>query len=159
MSLYLDANIFYHRYCPIEYAEEVDWLFDQLQPNFPGVSSEWSIPEMFRAFKKQVNLETISADEADYALNFFLTDIGQLTQAGILQFIPVKSSFLMESREQIFGRNLYAADTLHAITCQFTNAKAFITFDSDFKGNLGGIPIINPNQEDYHQKVLSFLQQ
>jgi hypothetical protein len=30
--------------------------------------------------------------------------------------------------------------------------------DSDFKGNIREIPIINPNEESFHQKILSLLE-
>ena len=74
-----------------------------------------------------------------------------------MQLIPVKIAFLMETREQIFSKNLYAADALYAITSVVTQCVAFLTFDSDFKGDIQEIPIINL-QENFRQKITSLLQ-
>ena len=69
-----------------------------------------------------------------------------------MQLIPVKIAFLMETREQIFSKNLYAADALHAITSVATQCVAFLTFDSDFKGDIQEIPIIKSLGEIFDKK-------
>jgi len=53
MPIYIDTNVFYNAYCPNEERFAADWLLKQLIPEFPGITSEWTIAEMFRALKKQ----------------------------------------------------------------------------------------------------------
>ena len=153
MTLYLDTNVFYHAYCPIEDASIVDWLFSQVHTDFPAITSEWCLIEMFRAFKKQVNLGTIAEKDAELALDYFLSDIGEMAKKKILVIVPVTFTHIIASRELIFASNLYAADALHAITAQRLKTKAFITFDSDFKANLGTMPIFNPSSKEFKSAI------
>ena len=157
MSLYLDTNVFYNAYCPIEDASPVDWLFSQLHLDFPAITSEWFLIEMFRAIKKQVNLESIAKKDAEITLDYFLSDVGEMVKNKVLILIPVSQTLIIASRELIFTYNLYAADALHAITALKLETKAFITFDSDFKAPLGNIPILNPSTNNFKSEIAKFL--
>ncbi len=152
MSIYLDTNIFYNAYSPIEDRITADWLLNQLSSNFPGVTSEWTIAEMFRAFKKQVNLKRIENSDAQVAIDLFLSDIGEDAQKKKIYMIPVKSSYIMAARPLIFNENLYAADAIHTITALKAKVDAFITYDSDFK-KLKKIPIINPKKDNFQNSI------
>ncbi|MBD3192561.1 MAG: hypothetical protein GF308_18115 [Candidatus Heimdallarchaeota archaeon] len=81
-------------YCPIEVAFFVDWLFSQLHLDFPAITSEWALIEMFRAFKKQVNLETIAEKDADIALDYFLSDVGEMVKNKIVNLILVTQGLI-----------------------------------------------------------------
>ena len=157
MALYLDTNVFYHAYCPTEDASIVDWLFSQVHPEFPVITSEWCLIEMFRALKKQVNLETISEKNAELAIDFFLSDVGEMVKKKNLLLAPVSHALLITSREFIFSSNLYAADALHAATALKYNASAFITFDADFKANLQSIPVFNPSSHTFKTSISKLL--
>ncbi|WP_287588073.1 type II toxin-antitoxin system VapC family toxin [Candidatus Borrarchaeum sp.] len=154
MPIYLDSNVFYNAYCPVENQKHADWLLNQLTENFYGVTCEWTILEMFRALKKQSNLGTISEKDANITLDFFLSDIGEMNQKKILTLVPVTKTAIMASRNQIFNRNLYAAEALHAVIAINSNADIFVTYDSDFRGILGTIPVINPDHESFTEKIL-----
>ena len=80
MSFYLDTNIFYNAYSPVEESEVAEWILNQLTPEFPGITSEWTVIEMFRAFKKQVNLQNIEEIDANLVLNLFLSELGDYIQ-------------------------------------------------------------------------------
>ncbi len=153
MSLYLDTNIFYHAYCPLEDSLIIDWLFSQLHPEFQAITSEWCLIEMFRALKKQTNLGTINEKDAQITLDYFLSDVGEMIKTNLLKFVPVTNALLVASREPIFKRNLYAADALHATTALKSHVKCFITFDSDFKSDLGKIPIINLSSHSFKAEI------
>ena len=155
MGVYLDTNIFYNAYCPVENNILADWLLDQLTPRLQGVTCEWTILEMFRALKKQVNLEKIEEKAAKIALDFFLSELGEMTEEKKLKIIPVTRSAIMASRKQIFDYNLYAADALHATIALASQAELFITFDNDFRGYLETIPILNPIDPKFKEKVIT----
>ncbi|UCG00646.1 MAG: type II toxin-antitoxin system VapC family toxin [Candidatus Heimdallarchaeota archaeon] len=157
MGVYLDTNIFYNAYCPVENNALADWILNQLTPKFQGVTCEWTILEMFLALKKQVNLEKIEEKAAKIALDFFLSELGEMAEEEVLKIIPVTRSAIMVSRKQIFDHNLYAADALHAAIALASQVTLFITFDSDFRGNLGIVPILNPNDPDFKEKFLTRL--
>ncbi len=154
MSLYLDTNVFYHAYCPIEDQERADWLLKQLTKEFQGVTCEWAIIEMFRALKKQANLGTIEEKDAKLVIEFFLSEIGEMCLRKRIILVPVTQAALMAAKKQIFENNLYAADALHTVIAIQSNVLNFITFDSDFKGNLGTIPILSPNLESFKENIL-----
>lgn len=154
MGVYLDTNIFYNAYCPVENNALADWILNQLTPKFQGVTCEWTILEMFRALKKQVNLGKIGEKAAKTTLDFFLSELGEMSEEKVLQIIPVSRSAVMAARKQIFEHNLYAADALHAATALASQVKLFITFDSDFRGNLEIIPILNPLDRDFKEKFI-----
>ncbi|NHJ85802.1 MAG: type II toxin-antitoxin system VapC family toxin [Asgard group archaeon] len=153
MTLYLDTNVFYNAYCPIEDASLVDWLFDQLHPDFPAITSEWCLIEIFRAFKKQMNLGAITKKDAEIALDYFLSDIGEMVKNKTLLLVPVTQALIIASRDLIFTCNLYAADALHATTALKLESRAFITFDSDFNVPLGNIPILNPSITNFKSEI------
>jgi predicted nucleic acid-binding protein len=157
MRFYLDTNVFYHRFCPVDQAEITDWIFNQLTPENPGISSQWIIPEMFRALKKQVNLSKIDENDAQIAIDFFLSEIGLLSKKRILVLYPVEIQYLFATRDIIFKQNLYAADAVHIITAQFTNATSFITFDTDFSLKLNSIPILNPSSVTFKQEFTKIM--
>lgn len=152
MPIYLDTNVFYNAYCPIEDRFAADWLLNQISSEFPGITSEWTIAEMFRAFKKQVNLKSIENRDAQVALNLFLSEIGEYSQKKKLLLIPVKMSFIMAARPMIFNRNLYAADAIHAVTAVKMVVDAFITFDGDFN-KLKEIPVLNPKNAGFQNLI------
>ncbi len=151
MPIYLDTNVFYSAYCPIDDRFVADWLLNQTSSKFPAITSEWTIAEMFRGLKKQVNLDRIEEADAQVALNLFLSDIWKYVHEKRLFLIPVKISFIMAARPFIFDRNLYAADAIHAVTAIQTNAEAFITFDSDFK-KFKEIPVLYPKEAKFKDK-------
>ena len=153
MPIYIDTNVFYNAYCPIEDRIAADWLLNQISSEFTGLTSEWTIAEMFRAFKKQVNLKSIENQDAEIALNLFLSEIGEYSQKKKLLLIPVKMSFIIAARPLIFNQNLYAADAIHAVTAIKMNVDAFITFDSDFN-KLKKIPVINPKQANFQELII-----
>ncbi len=157
MPIYLDTNVFYNAYCSIEDRILADWLLNQISSEFPGITSEWTIAEMFQAFKKQVNLKRIENHDAQIALNLFLSEIGEYSQKKKLLLIPVKMSYIVAARPLIFNQNLYAADAIHAVTAIQMNADAFITFDSDFK-KLKKIPVLNPSQADFQKIINKFME-
>ncbi|MHA1293024.1 MAG: type II toxin-antitoxin system VapC family toxin [Promethearchaeota archaeon] len=154
MPIYLDTNVFYTAYCPIEDRIIADWLLSQLSPKFQGVTSEWTIAEIFRAFKKQVNLERIDDKDAQVAIDLFLSEIGECSQKGTLILAPVKMAYIMNARSMIFKRNLYAADAIHAVTAKKMNVDAFITFDKDFR-KFKSIPVLNPSADDFKERINS----
>ena len=152
MPVYIDTNVFYNAYCPIEDRFAADWLLKQIEPRFPGITSEWTIAEMFRAFKKQVNLERIEDQDAQIAIDLFLSELGEYTQNKKLILIPVKILLIMTSRTFIFTQNLYAADAIHVASAIEMNVDAFITFDSNFK-KLKTIPIYNPSDDKFQDVI------
>ena len=156
MQFYLDTNIFYHAYCPVENGAIIDWLFENLSPKFQGITSEWAIIEMFRALKKQANLGIIEEKDANLALDFFLVEIGQMVQDEKIILKPVSFKSIILARELIFTYNLYAADAIHGTTAIQSNVNAFISTDSDFKYDLGSIPIINPLETNFKEKIKNF---
>ena len=147
MEVYLDTNIFYNAYCPVENNALADWLLNQLTPKFQGITCEWTILEMFRALKKQVNLGKIEEKDAKIALDFFISELGEMTEEKVLKIIPVTRSAIMASRKQIFDHNLYAADALHTVTAQASQVKMF-------RGKLELIPIINPLEPDFKERII-----
>lgn len=78
MRLYFDTNLFYYRYCPSENSEMIDNIVDRLTSDDIIVTCEIMIAEMFRAFKKQANLDVIEKSDMEMAVNFFLSDIKKL---------------------------------------------------------------------------------
>jgi predicted nucleic acid-binding protein len=154
MPIYLDANIFYNAYCPIEDRFIADWILKQLSSDFPGITSEWTVAEMFRGIKKQVNLNRIEKGDAQVAIDLFLSEIGENAQRKVLKLIPIKISYIMSARPLIFNNNLYAADAIHAVTAIQENADAFITFDSDFK-RFGNIPVLNPKHNKFQNSIIN----
>lgn len=155
--IYLDTNIFYNAYCPVEDAEISDWILNQLSTTNKGITSEWTIVEFFRALKKQVNLGTIEEQDAELIVDYFLSEIGEMNQKNELILVPVSKQLIMSTRKEIFNNNLYGADALHLITAMSKSVKAFITYDSDFKGNLKNIPLLNPNDPEFKQKYVQFI--
>ncbi|TFG04598.1 MAG: PIN domain-containing protein [Promethearchaeota archaeon] len=152
MAIYIDTNVFYNAYCPIEDRLAADWLLKQIEAEFPGITSEWTIAEMFRAFKKQVNLDRIGEKDAQIALDLFLSQIGEYAQKEKLILVPVKMILIMASRKFIFSQNLYAADAIHIACATNVKVDAFITFDSDFK-KLTKIPILNPSDDKFKDSI------
>ena len=152
--IYIDTNIYYTKYCPVEDSESVDWIFDQLTPEFSGISNELIIAELFRAFKKQVNLGVINEKDAVIAVDFLIADIRERVELNIVHLIPIKLEDIFNTRSPIFGENLYAMDSLHAVCAERMKVKAFLTFDSDFKKNWGDIKLLNPTQADFKSLFL-----
>jgi predicted nucleic acid-binding protein len=124
----------------------------QIEPDFPGITSEWMFAEMFRAFKKQVNLKRIEDKDAQIAIDLFLSQLGEYSQKKKLILIPVKMVFIMASRKFLFNQNLYAADAIHLSCAIEMNVDAFITFDSDFK-KIEKIPVLNPSDENFQDII------
>ena len=154
-GVYLDTNIFYNAYCPVENNVLADWLINQLTPQFQGVTCEWTILEMFRALKKQVNLEKIAEKDAKLALDFFLAELGEMNEEKILRLVPVTRSAIIASRKIIFANNLYAADAIHASIALTSQVELFISFDSDYRANLGSIPILSPLDSHFKSTLIS----
>jgi len=155
MVFYIDTSIFYHAYSPIEESELADWVLEQISEKFPACSSEWTIVEMFRAFKKQVNLKKIRDEDAQKIIDHFLAEIHVWQQKKAILLIPVELSAIIETRNVIFTHNLYAADAIHILSAQKMNSTAFLTFDRDFHANLGDIPIFNQDTKDFKKKLES----
>jgi len=149
--VYLDTNVFYNAYCPVENNEIADWILDQLNSNIQGVTSEWTILEMFRALKKQVNLKKIEAKDAKTTIDFFLSELGEMNESERIKILPITRSMIINSRKHVFDNNLYAADALHATVAVLSQVNYFVTFDGDFKVNLGDIPILNPNDPKFRE--------
>ena len=155
MKVYLDTNIFYNAYSPVENNEIADWLLDQLTPHLQGVTSEWTLLEMFRALKKQVNLNNIDEKDAKTLLDFFLSDLGEMTETDKLVILPITRSMIISSRKHVFNHNLYAADALHATVAILSHSKYFITFDRDFKTNLENVSVLYPSDPKFRSILLS----
>ncbi|MHA1519642.1 MAG: type II toxin-antitoxin system VapC family toxin [Promethearchaeota archaeon] len=153
MSFYLDTNIFYHRYCPGESNDVIDWLFAQLNSSNQAITCEITISEMFRAIKMQYNLGVIERNELNLTLDFFITDIRILMQNQKLKLIPISLQAIMKTRNLIVDQNLYAVDAIHGVVALNEKPKAFITLDSDFKTDFGEIQILNPLSEDFKEKL------
>jgi predicted nucleic acid-binding protein len=153
MVFYIDTSVFYHAYSPIEHAELADWVLDRISPSMPACTSEWTIVEMFRAFKKQVNLKKLVEEDAQKIIDHFLAEIHEWQQIKALFLIPVEFSNIIEARDIIFGNNLYAADAIHFLSAIKMKATAFLTFDKDFHADLKGIAIINQNTKDFQEKI------
>ncbi|MHA1169032.1 MAG: type II toxin-antitoxin system VapC family toxin [Candidatus Hodarchaeales archaeon] len=149
MKTYLDTNVFYNAYCPVENNDLADWILDQLTPTFQAITSEWTLLEMFRALKKQVNLGKIAEKEAKTTIDFFLSEISEMSVKNKLELIPVTQFMIIASKRRVFNDNLYAADALHATVAIISNVNSFITFDRDFKVNLGNILILNPQDPGF----------
>jgi len=124
-------------------------LFSQFSKTIQGLTCDWTIIEMFRAFKKQVNLGVIDTKDAQVALDFFLVDITEQSKKTTLILTPVTMAAIIAARKQIFSNNLYAADALHATVAINSQVKGFITLDKDFKANLDSIPVLNPKKESF----------
>jgi len=152
MPIYIDTNVFYNAYCPIEDRFAADWVLKQMDPEFPGITSEWTIAEMFRAFKKQVNLERIEDRDAQIIIDLFLSELSEYAQKKKIILIPVKKVLIMTSRTLIFTQNLYAADAIHVACATEMKVDAFITFDSNFK-KLKTIPILNPSNDKFQDSI------
>ena len=75
-----------------------------------------------------------------------------------LTLVPISKQLIMSTRKEIFRSNLYGADALHLVTAISKSAKAFITYDTDFKGNLRDIPILHPNDPEFRKKFGKFTQ-
>ncbi len=75
-----------------------------------------------------------------------------MSQKNELILVPISKSLVMDTRKEIFERNLYGSDALHVVTAINNSAKAFITYDSDFKGNLGNIPLLYPTDPKFRRK-------
>ena len=58
---------------------------------------------------------------------------------------------IINSRKHVFDNNLCAADALHATVAVLSQVNCFITFDGDFKVNLGDIPILNPTDPKFRE--------
>jgi len=157
MSIYLDTNVFYNAYCPIEDRFAADWVLKQISPEFPGITSEWTIAEMFRGLKKQVNLDRIEEQDAQVAIDLFLSEIGEYSQRKKLILIPVKMSFIMRARPLIFKKNIYAAETIHAVTATQMKVDAFITFDSHFK-KFKTLTVLNPSDDNFKNLITELLE-
>ena len=149
--VYLDTNVFYNAYCPVENNKIADWILDQLNSNIQGVTSEWTLLEMFRALKKQVNLKKIGEEDARTTLDFFLSELGEMNESKRINILPITRSMIIGSRRHVFDNNLYAADALHATVAVLSQVNFFITFDGDFNVNLGDIPILNPNDPKFRE--------
>lgn len=108
MKFYLDTNIFYYRYCPIENSKCIDPIFEEIRQShlqkrtFQLISNEIILSEMFRALKKQVNLEVIDLDVAEVALDFFIADIEELIHDGDLVLMLSSKTYLMKTQKLIF---------------------------------------------------------
>ncbi len=153
MAIYLDTNVFYNAYCPVEEPTVADQVLESLTQESLGITCEWSVVEMFRAFKKQVNLGVIAEADAQTAIDFFLADLAEMTDSGALRLIPVTLKIIMNARKQIFERNLYSADVVHATVANEMGVKAFITYDRDFRMNLGEIPVLNPVNPNFLEEL------
>ncbi|MHA1725055.1 MAG: type II toxin-antitoxin system VapC family toxin [Promethearchaeota archaeon] len=153
MSIYIDTNVFYTAYCPIEERVVADWLLKQLEPKFFGITSEWTIIEMFRALNKQVNLGRFEEEDAQITIDLFLTDIGEYSQKKKLILVPVKKTYILNSRKIIFTNNLYATDAIHLVTAIEMKVDVFITFDNDFK-KLKKLPILNPSDKNFKNDLI-----
>ena len=66
--IYLDTNIFYTAYSPVEESEKADQIISELNDTLIGITSEWTIIEIFRAFKKQVNLQVLEEEDEKIAV-------------------------------------------------------------------------------------------
>ena len=132
----------------MEDSKKADQVISELNDRVIGITSEWTLLEMFRAFKKQVNLHILEEEDAKVAVEFFLTDITELVQKNVLKIIPITRELIISSRQLIFKYNLYVADALHAMTTLKNQVSAFITFDSDFKAVNDHIPVINPKNSN-----------
>jgi len=113
MNIYLDTNVFYNAFSPVEEADRADYVLEHLSRRIFGVTSEWTIAEMFRAYKKQVNLGVIDTATANIAIDFFVAEINKMVVEEKLQLVPVKSNLIYSTRTKIFENNLYAADAIH----------------------------------------------
>lgn len=155
MAIYLDTNVFYNAYCPLEEYEPANWILGQFSSSFKGLTSEWTIIEMFRALKKQVNLGCIQDREAKIALDFFLSEIGEMRKEGVFVLKPVNFSNIIASRNTIFKHNLYATDALYITTALDSKAVLFVTYDNDFKNVIEDIPVINPLDTSFKEHITS----
>ena len=158
MSLYLDTNVFYNAYSPVEEQQDAELVFSELEARFYAITSEWTLSEMFRAFKKQVNLGALTDGDAETALDFVVADIGEMVQRRILKLIPITRKQILSTREIIFSQNLYSADALHAIVAAEAKADVFVTFDSDFEKKMIEMPVINPTS-DHFPRILRELKE
>lgn len=155
MKIYLDANVFYNAYSPVEESEICDWILEQLSPDFIGVTSEWTILEMFRAFKKQVNLNVIDEDEASIALTYFLTELGDYERNGKLITLPVKRKAIIGGRKFIFEKNIYSADALHLFQAIDAKVSCFLTFDNTLFSRITELNKFNPMLENFKKLLIS----
>lgn len=154
MAIYIDTNVFYNAYCPTEDSATADWILEQLTTNFPGITCEWTISEIFRAFRKQINLDVIEEDKVQDVIDFFLSEIAEMTQSKVLLLVPITLGAIMATRPLIFAQNLYAVDAMHAVIAANAQVKGFITYDCDFKGDLRGIPVLYPLSEAFQANIL-----
>ncbi|MFQ5981227.1 MAG: type II toxin-antitoxin system VapC family toxin [Candidatus Heimdallarchaeota archaeon] len=153
--IYLDTSVFYHAYCPFEDSKSSDWILDELLAEYPGITSEWTIIEMVRALKKQVNLDRLTEDAATTTLDFFLSEIFDMAKRSQLELNPVSLADIIAARTHIFSSNLYSADALHWQVAIASRAKAFITFDSHFEGisKKYGLLLGDPKDAGFQEKL------
>lgn len=154
MKIYLDTNVFYNAYSPVEESKISDWLISQLDANLIAVTSEWTIIEMFRAFKKQVNLKTIEEEDATIALTYFLSEFGDLERSGLLLTVPVSRKSIIGGKRFIFEKNLYASDALHLFQAIDERVSGFVTFDKTFQSRIQEVKLLNPRADDFKTDIL-----
>ena len=78
-------------------------------------------------------------------------ELGEMNESERIKILPISRSMIINSRKHVFDYNLYAADALHSTVAVLSQVNFFITFDGDFKVNLGDIPILNPNDPNFRE--------
>lgn len=157
--IYLDTSVFYHAYCPFEDSKSSDWILDELLVQYHGITSEWTIIEMFRALKKQVNLVRLTEDAATTTLDFFLSEIFDIAKRSQLELIPASLADIIAARAHIFSSNLSGADSLHWQVALASRAKVFVSFDSHFEdiSKEHGLLLGDPKNAGLQEKLITHL--
>ena len=139
----------------LDESEICDWILEQLDSNFVGITSEWTIIEMFRAFKKQVNLGVIDEYEASTALTYFLAELGDYERNGKLITLPVTRKAIFGGKKLIFEKNIYSADALHLYQAIDNEVSCFLTFDNTLLSRITELNMINPLLENFKELIIS----
>ena len=54
MPIYIDTNVFYNAYCPIEDRFAADWLLKQMDPEFPGINLNGQLQKCLELLKSKL---------------------------------------------------------------------------------------------------------
>lgn len=158
MRIYLDATVFYQTYAPHENSRTEDWIMDDLIPEFGGLTSQWTLLEVARALKKQVNLELLLESDARKLMDVLLVDMLEMQSADILLLEPISLADIINSRQLIDELNLYAADALHYHTARSRKATVLVSHDAHLlRHSTQQLPILCPKTTNFETEITRLL--
>ena len=134
MRIYFDASSLFKAYWPDIGSENVEWVMEEvLSPQNVGITSNWSLVEITRGFCKRRNLGELSKQEADEAIEFFLSDTRVMNESKIFSLVNITEDIISRSIEYIRELNLFAADATHLATAMVTASHLLLVDDKHFQ--------------------------